>query len=137
MFARQIAGMCVAVTIACAACTPTEEAREGLTEDGSYYVFWDSIPGEIPFNDNFQLSVMVHDGADNSVMLTDVELEVDATMPAHGHGMETEPTVEKSEMGMFTVDGMLFHMAGDWELVLTPSGSAGVESARFAIDCCG
>lgn len=122
------------------ACTgepePSEEPRSGLTDGGSYYIYWGSIPQTIPFNDLFELSVMVHDGADKTKMLTDRELYVDATMPAHGHGMETEPNVTKSESGMYTVDGMLFHMAGEWELTFAVSDGTEVETASFAVSCC-
>ena len=112
------------------------DLREGLTDGGSYYIYWDSIPTVIPFNEQFRLSAMVHDGTDHTLMLTDRELLVDASMPGHGHGMDNSPEVTQSENGMYTVDGMLFHMAGEWELEFLVSDGSAIETATFTIDCC-
>ncbi|WP_170332037.1 FixH family protein [Ruegeria arenilitoris] len=43
-------------------------------------------------------------------------LRVDATMPAHQHGMNYVPKVTELGDGLFRVDDMLFHMPGLWEL---------------------
>ena len=122
-------------TVACTDKKDDESLREGLTDGGTYYVYWDSIPASIPFNEPFKLSAMVHDGEDHSQMYMDRELFVDATMPGHGHGMETTPEVTNNE-GTYTVEGMLFHMAGEWELVFAVSDGTNVEKATFNIDCC-
>jgi hypothetical protein len=44
------------------------------------------------------------------------ELYIDAIMPAHGHGMNYLPDVSASAPGVFQIDGMLFHMPGDWKI---------------------
>jgi cytochrome c peroxidase len=39
----------------------------------------------------------------------------EATMPAHGHGLATQPTIRSLQpAGRFLVDGVRFHMPGDW-----------------------
>ena len=124
--------ICAALVLG--ACS-SEVEREGLTDGGTYYLYWDTVPGEIPFNEPFTLTAMVHDGTDRDMMYSDKELFVDATMPGHGHGMDTTPEITESG-GVFTVEGMLFHMAGDWELVFAVSDGESVEKATFNIDCC-
>lgn len=42
---------------------------------------------------------------------------VDATMPAHKHGMNYAARIVGGADGRYRVEGMLFHMPGDWELV--------------------
>ena len=42
---------------------------------------------------------------------------VEATMPAHKHGMNYAPRIVGGADGRYRVEGMLFHMPGDWELV--------------------
>ena len=116
------------------ACTEGSD-REGLTDGGTYYIYWDTIPTEIPFNEPFKISAMVHDGQDHDMMYSDQELFVDATMPSHGHGMDTTPEITQNG-GLFLIEGMLFHMAGDWELVFAVSDGENVETATFNIDCC-
>lgn len=46
----------------------------------------------------------------------DVSLNVDAAMPEHRHGMNTQPRVSRIGPGTFEVKGMLLHMSGRWEL---------------------
>jgi hypothetical protein len=43
-------------------------------------------------------------------------LKVDATMPEHRHGMNYRPTLHPLGDGRWRVDGLLWHMAGRWEL---------------------
>ena len=48
-----------------------------------------------------------------------VLLEVDATMPAHGHGMNYTPElgerVNTADGSRYRAEGMLFHMPGEWQ----------------------
>jgi hypothetical protein len=41
---------------------------------------------------------------------------VDATMPAHRHGMNYRPGVTALGGGLWRADGLLWHMRGGWEL---------------------
>ncbi|MCW5734866.1 MAG: FixH family protein [Enhydrobacter sp.] len=41
---------------------------------------------------------------------------VDATMPEHKHGMNYAPTIEADGSGRYRVEGLLFHMPGNWEV---------------------
>ena len=41
---------------------------------------------------------------------------VDATMPEHRHGMNYRPTLTALGAGRWRADGLMFHMAGRWEL---------------------
>lgn len=43
-------------------------------------------------------------------------LNVDAAMPEHRHGMNTQPRVTQAGPGKYEVKGMLLHMSGRWEL---------------------
>ena len=42
---------------------------------------------------------------------------VEATMPAHKHGMNYAAKIVGGVDGRYRVEGMLFHMPGDWEVV--------------------
>jgi hypothetical protein len=41
---------------------------------------------------------------------------VDATMPAHRHGMNYRPSLQALGDGRWRADGLLWHMRGGWEL---------------------
>ncbi|MEO9460207.1 MAG: hypothetical protein ABJE63_09715 [Lentilitoribacter sp.] len=43
-------------------------------------------------------------------------IKVDATMPAHQHGMNYTPEFKRTDNGNFSVSGMFFHMPGVWQL---------------------
>lgn len=63
--------------------------------------------GGPPLNEHFSFLVDTY-----GVELVDV----DADMPAHGHGINTDPVFVLQEDGRYLVEGMLLHMPGAWEL---------------------
>lgn len=46
------------------------------------------------------------------------DVTIDATMPAHQHGMNYEPRTTQSDDNTLQVDDMVFHMPGFWEIEL-------------------
>ena len=44
------------------------------------------------------------------------EMAVDATMPAHGHGMNYRPAVAMLGAGRFRFTGLMLHMPGTWRV---------------------
>jgi hypothetical protein len=46
------------------------------------------------------------------------DIAVDATMPAHGHGMNYRPVSQRLATGHFRVQGLMLHMAGHWRLTI-------------------
>jgi len=61
----------------------------------------------------------------------EARLNVDATMPEHRHGMNYAPRLAQRENGL-VADGLLFHMAGRWQLVVEARQGEVVE--RFTDD---
>lgn len=83
----------------------------------------------IPMAKHFALEVQLcdKDGV-SSAQLS----KADAGMPAHKHGMNYRPTITPLGKGRFRVDGMMFHMAGRWELAFEVR--AGKELTRLTDD---
>ncbi len=52
------------------------------------------------------------------------DLLLDATMPAHGHGMNNAVAVSRTGSGRFRADGLMFHMPGVWRIHIELSGSS-------------
>lgn len=73
----------------------------------------EAIPAFEPFS--LEVRVVLREGDPGS---EGVELAVDATMPAHRHGMTTQPAVTPLGQGRFRVEGLLLHMPGEWVLFL-------------------
>ena len=52
--------------------------------------------------------------------VTGAQITVDGGMPEHNHGLATRPRVTaESGNGNYRLEGLRFHMRGDWELLLT------------------
>mgnify|MGYP004228368383 CR=1 FL=1 len=110
--------------------TEPSPRREASTQSGAYQVQYQPIPDPIPLNQHFALEVSIagHEGGNSGL-----RIEVDADMPAHGHGINTTPTIQDNEDGTFRVEGILFHMKGDWELYVDVLNGPVRDRAAFPI----
>ncbi len=62
-------------------------------------------------------------------------IEVDGGMPAHDHGLPTRPRVtEELGSGDYRLDGVRFHMAGHWQLVVTIRTESSEETVILLLD---
>jgi nitrogen fixation protein FixH len=59
---------------------------------------------------------------------------LDATMPAHGHGMMTQPVHSDLGGGVYLSKGMKLHMAGRWVFEVEASSPAGKDSASIPFE---
>lgn len=97
-----------AAPAAFAACPPT--AADGtLLQAGPVQLAWRAEPLKISTGQPFSLQLQL---CPASAVLT----RVDATMPEHRHGMNYKPSLHRLGEGRWRVDGLLWHMAGRWEL---------------------
>ncbi len=63
---------------------------------------------------------VLHIEGEGGESVTGAHIEVIGGMPAHDHGLPTRPRVTTElEDGNYRLDGMRFHMAGDWELTIS------------------
>jgi hypothetical protein len=81
----------------------------------------------------FELTVEVLE-EDGRKASGDISVSVDASMPAHRHGMNTMPQVSRDEQGRYHVSGMLFHMPGHWELHFDVTRDGVTERAGFDVE---
>jgi hypothetical protein len=105
----------------------------GTSADGTWRVRWRTEPSPIPINEPFRLIVEVAGARDPDAALDELTLELDAGMPAHGHGLQRVPRVTRAAAGRFTADGLLFHMPGAWELYLDVAREGIAERAQFSV----
>tara|TARA_R100001143_G_scaffold55705_1_gene51872 strand:- start:5760 stop:6794 length:1035 start_codon:yes stop_codon:yes gene_type:complete len=93
-------------------------ADERWTSDGgSYQVSYNTELSPLVINDIHQWTVHVETTTGNPV--TDARLLVSGGMPTHDHGLPTSPRVtENLGNGDYLVEGMRFHMMGDWEITI-------------------
>jgi hypothetical protein len=63
-----------------------------------------------------------------------IALRVQADMPAHGHGMNYQPTVRSMGDGRYRADGLMLHMAGRWRLQFELSADGRLERLVQVVD---
>lgn len=62
------------------------------------------------------------------------EIDVDGGMPAHRHGLPTQPVVREVGNGDYLVEGLKFSMTGHWEMWFEIKVGGISEKKKFAID---
>lgn len=97
--------------------TPSERMLRTQTT-AHYRVSYLPETDPIPLNAHFRLRVNVQDLSSTRAPEPPVKITADADMPEHNHGMQITPEVDYFGQGQYEVKGLLFHMAGYWELKL-------------------
>lgn len=123
----------LAAAAAGAACPPADSDGSAIRK-GNLTLAWRPLltgekapkSGRIPMAKHLSLEVQLCDRDAAS----DAQLQkADATMPVHRHGMNYRPVIKPLGAGRFRVEGMMFHMAGQWELAFELK--AGSETLRL------
>ena len=124
----------LAAAAAGAACPPADSDGSTIRK-GTLTLAWRPLltgekaakSGRIPMAKHFALEVQLCD----KDAASDAQLQkADATMPAHKHGMNYRPVIKPLGAVRFRVEGMMFHMAGQWELAFEVK--SGNETLRLA-----
>lgn len=111
------------------AATATWPAK-GKTDRGNFTVTIQPEGGGITRNQHFSLGVIVEP---NAGAATPASVSVDADMPSHGHGMNTKAETIHESGQRYRANGMLFHMAGEWSIMVEISAGGMQERAFFPV----
>ena len=88
-------------------------AMSAVSEAGLFRTSIESEVDPIPVNAIHAWKLHV-EGSDGQPV-TDAMITIDGGMPAHGHGLPTQPQVTQNlGNGDYLVEGMKFHMQGRW-----------------------
>ena len=96
---------------------PVVEQSTWLSENGHFRVSYESDISPLPLNQihSWILQLETADGTP----VQDAILELEGGMPAHNHGLATAPVISSgSGRGQYRVEGLRFHMQGDWVLTI-------------------
>lgn len=115
--------------------TPTPPAAPAptgkLSDGGLFRVTFTAKIDPIRINETHAWTLHVDTAAGKPV--ADAEISVDGGMPAHGHGLPTQPTVTQNlGNGDYLVEGMRFNMPGAW--VVSFAIKAGGQSDKATFD---
>ena len=98
-------------------CEATGDPKQALIEGEKFSVLV-TPTSDIKVSEPFSVNITVCSD------LPLVGVKIDATMPAHGHGMNYTPELtelnssngsDEQPMGQYLAEGMVFHMPGEWQ----------------------
>lgn len=61
-------------------------------------------------------------------------IRVDGGMPAHNHGLPTQPVVTEIGNGDYLVEGLKFSMSGHWEMWFEIRAAGTIEKKKFDVN---
>lgn len=98
---------------------------------GRYAVELETKPAAIAVNQPFDVHVKV---SPKGGPAADLDVVVDARMPAHFHGMNRVARMVRGEGGSWKAEGLVFHMSGHWELYVDVTQGGRTERAQMDVD---
>lgn len=110
---------------------PLDE-QKAYSDSGEYLVTFLSTPDPIPLNEIYSLTVTVRD-SEGLALDEDYGVLIDGFMPAHGHGMNTEPEVTALGEGRYLAENMRFHMPGEWVVYVDVVTGETVDRTTFDV----
>ena len=116
------------LALSASVCVAADEPVD--SEKGYYAVSYtsDVEPIEINRIHAWTLHVETVDG----IPVEDADISVGGGMPAHNHGLPTKPRVtENLGDGLYRVEGLRFHMGGDWQVTFTIESGGNVDTVTF------
>jgi len=105
---------------------------EQQSESDLYTIVIEPRAGDIPIAERHAWTIEIRDGKGAPVEPT--QLAFYGGMPGHGHGLPSAPRVtQRLEPGVYLVEGVVFNMYGEWDLVVGVVGPAGPDKAQFRL----
>ena len=105
----------------------------GPSNDRNYYVAWQPEPDPIPIGEVFALKLWILEGPAGGAIVNGVDVRVSAWMPDHDKWMQRDPDVAPLDAGHFAAKGMLFPMAGRWELYVDVTRDGLTERGQYLL----
>ena len=114
--------------------TPSPNVAEGVvSEEGHFVGSWTSDPAVPPVNMVHQW--VVHIETPDGEPVEGASITVGGDMPAHGHGMPTQPEVTADlRGGDYRIEGMAFQMGGYWIIDVTVTAGGETDLIRFGLE---
>ena len=104
-----LAALVAVPAVAAAQC----DAPGAKVESDRIVVVYRTVPPKIAVGQHFALLFTV---CGSGAPAVPISVEVDARMPAHGHGMNYRPGITPLGAGGFRAEGLMLHMPGHWDL---------------------
>jgi hypothetical protein len=116
------------VLVLIAGCGRSDEPDGVASVDGLYSVRLESPPAESPVNQLHVWRLELRDADGDPV--EGATIGVDGDMPAHGHGLPTQPEARDLGDGRYEIEGMKFQMGGAWFVEFAIDAPPGHDTVR-------
>jgi hypothetical protein len=113
------------------ACGESLGSQVKHVDNPRYSVAYRPVPAPVAVGQHFAVDFAVCPKAGATAPR---EVRVDASMPAHKHGMNYRTTVVRARDGTYRAEGLLFHMPGRWDLTFDVIAGSSTERLASSLD---
>ena len=107
--------------------------RVFISKSGQYHLRYQSKLEPVIINQIHSWVIQVTNRQGHPLQGAEITLE--GGMPEHDHGMPTRPVISESlEKDEYVVEGIRFHMRGQWELVFNIMTDAGMDTLLVPLE---
>lgn len=108
------------------------QASEAVSEESHFRVSYKAQHDPVPLNQIHPWILHVEDMEGNIVEKAVVT--VDGGMPAHNHGLPTEPVATELGNGDYLIEGIKFSMTGSWEMWFYIQTETAADKVKFELE---
>jgi hypothetical protein len=113
---------------------PLDFPAEVVSNGGSYVASDMRLIGDtILVNAPFGFTFVVKEKAGQFPVTGPFAVTCEAIMPDHNHGMNYEPEITIGENGSVSIQGMRFHMPGEWQVHIDVTENAVTERIQWSV----
>lgn len=127
--ARVLGVVAVVAAVPAAACTDGVGLAMQPVGEARVNALLNTVPQKITVGAPFEVDLTIC--ASDSAAID--RLAIDATMPAHRHGMNYKPEIAPLGSGRYRAKGFLFHMPGEWEFALSVTSNGTTSVLRLPV----
>ena len=122
---------CVIISIMAYAETK-HQVSEAVSVDSHFRVTYQTQYESVPLNQIHPWILRVEDM--EGVAIENAIVTIDGGMPAHNHGLPTEPVATELGGGEYLIEGIKFSMTGSWEMWFYIQTETLVDKVKFELE---
>ena len=122
----------IAGTLFLTASLYAEEETHKTSINSHFQVSYKSKQEPIPLNQIHQWVLHVKNNDGQAV--ENAMLSIDGGMPAHNHGLPTQPLATEIGNGDYLIEGMKFSMTGTWEMWIQIQTESVTDKVKFMLE---
>jgi hypothetical protein len=105
---------------------------ETISQNGNVIKIFSELR-PITINNIHNWIINIEDSKNNPI--NDLIITVTGGMPIHSHGLPTSPKVTSQiSSGLYKLEGIKFHMAGEWEIIMELKNDDSIDIAKIVFD---